>query len=253
MKEIKKMEKTNPSEEVAFAFEPSDFAQPDAPLENETNPEVNTTPKETHKIKYNGKEMELSYDELIANAQKGMNYDHILSERDSLKNSETNKLLTEIAKENGLKPEEFLASLKESKTNEKIMNRAKELEAEGMKPEHAKKMAELELKQPTQAKEPDEVKLLENEFKTLHQEFPETKDFKELSDFPKEVIELIKQGKSPLVAYAKYQMEEMKKNAEIEKNNLKNTLKDTGSLGKGEPDGKSDPFLEGLLGGLNLK
>lgn len=247
------MEKTNPSEEVLFAFEPSDFAQPDAQLENETNPQVDTTPKETHKIKYNGKEMELSYDELIANAQKGMNYDHILSERDSLKNSETNKLLNELAKENGMKPEEFLANLRDSKVNEKIANRAKELEAEGMKPEHAKKMAELELKQPTQAKEPDEVKVLESEFKTLHSEFPETQDFKELSDFPKEVITLIQQGKSPLVAYTKFKMDEMKRNAEIEKNDLKNKLKDTGSLGKGDAEGKKDPFLEGLFGGLDIK
>ena len=62
----------------------------------------------------------------------------------------------------------------------------------------------------------------------------------------------IKQGKSPLVAWTKFKMDEMKKTSEIEKNDLKNTLKDTGSLGKGEPDGKKDPFLEGLFGGLKL-
>ncbi|MES1922582.1 hypothetical protein MHBO_004096, partial [Bonamia ostreae] len=64
----------------------------DETLKDQTNPEEvtettaqteaeqkqDTTPEEPkHKVKYNGEEIELSVSDLITNAQKGMNYDHV--------------------------------------------------------------------------------------------------------------------------------------------------------------------------------
>ncbi|MBC8529717.1 hypothetical protein H8699_09780 [Christensenellaceae bacterium NSJ-44] len=36
-------------------------------------------------VKYNGQEMEMGLEELITNAQKGLNYDHVKGERDALR------------------------------------------------------------------------------------------------------------------------------------------------------------------------
>lgn len=222
---------------------------------NEGGEVVDTpTPTETKfKVKYNGQEMELSQDELITNAQKGMNYDHIKSENDSLKKySDSNKLLEELAKEANLEVNDFVKGLKESKQQEKLNNRIKELTEEGMSEEHAKRMASLELNQPTVVKPIEKVDTndaLVNEFKTLHAEFPETQAFKELTDFPQEVRDLISQGKSPLVAYTKYQVDSIKKQSEIDITNAANKSKDTGSLTSVEENTKIDPILEGFRNG----
>ncbi len=42
------------------------------------------SPPSSHKIKYNGQDVELSIDELKTHAQKGMNYDKIKAQRDAL-------------------------------------------------------------------------------------------------------------------------------------------------------------------------
>jgi hypothetical protein len=231
-------EKTIPqAEEVELVFDQADFAEV----------QTSTEPTESTKVKYNGQEMELSREELITNAQKGLNYDHIKTELDGYKTSEELKVLNEFAKEKGLKDwKEYVADLKNSKQNEKLESRVKELEADGMKPEHARKMAELELKAPTPPT--DDVQRLESEFTTLHQEFPETQEFKELTDFPPEVIELIQKGKSPLVAYSKYLTENAKKLSEKAALDLKNKATDIGSLNGDKADEKEDLFLQGLLG-----
>ena len=250
------MEQTNPLEkEFDYTF---DTVEEETVLDNEVQDEEvvesESTPTETvekFKVKYNGQEMELTKDELITNAQKGMNYEKVLSERDSLKPyAELIKELDELAKENNVDTKDFVKGLKESKQQEKLNKRITELEAEGMSKDHAKRMAELEFKQPKveQKVENKEFDTLTNDFKTLHAEFPETQGFKELSDFPQEVVDLIKQGKSPLVAYTKYQVDTLKKQSEIDKTKAINKVKDTGSLGSIEDNKKKDPFLEGFLG-----
>jgi len=232
-------EKPNP-QEVEFAFSPEDFTNgEDDGIDVELDGTVEAKPSlDKIKVKYNKEEKELSYDEAVEYAQKGMNYDHILSERDNLKKSRAE--LEELAKEDGKTLDEFIASIKESKYNSKIENRMKELVSEGVPESHARKMAELELSKPV-TKDP-----LVEEFKALHAEFPETKDLDDLSKFPQEVIESIKGGKSPVIAWAKYSTEQAKKQAEIDKNNSINSIKDTGSLSSKDDVGKKDKFLEGL-------
>ena len=57
--------------------------------------EEDSQPQELFRVKYNGKEYEMTRDEIIMNAQKGMNYDHVVSERDALRgNTEENMLFS---------------------------------------------------------------------------------------------------------------------------------------------------------------
>lgn len=240
-------EQTIPNEDV-IEFKASDFADNPQPTE-ESKGTVSSL--DDLVIKYNGEEKKASEfkpDELVAHIQKGMNYDHIKTEVEAYKNSEQLKYLNELAKENGLKDwKEYVSTLKDNQIKSKIESRAKELETQGSRPEDAKRIAELEFNNPKPSN--DEVKRLEVEFRTLHEEFPETLEFKELTDFPKEVIELIEKGKSPLVAYSKYLADTAKKTKEQAELDLKNRELDKGSFKTVKDQEKDDPFLKGFLQG----
>jgi DNA-binding transcriptional regulator GbsR (MarR family) len=108
-------------------------------------------------------------------------------------------------------------------------------------------MAQLELSVPQEAKK-DEVEPLTQSFAELFNEYPETADMKELSDFPDEVQKAIKEGKSPVVAYSKYLAKKAEQEKAIAVQNESARLRDTGSLQTAEPEGKGDKFLEGLFG-----
>lgn len=200
---------------------------------------------ESYKIKYNGKEEEYPLDQLLNLAQKGRNYDHILQERDSLKNSEEFAILSQLAKEAGKKDgKEFLKELKATLEKSKFDERLEALIKEGAKPEHARRLVEMELKQGAVTHE--EPNPLVEQFSELFKEFPETKDWKDLSEYPEEVQKMIEEGKSPLVAYSKYIASSKEKELLIAKQNEEAKARDIGSLKTSEGDKKEDDFLKGF-------
>lgn len=258
-------EETIHAEAEELNFSPTDFTSEELAgdvtetAESVENPEaVETQTKgETqevakHKIKYNGKEEEYAIEELITLAQKGRNYDHLLSERDALKNSEEMKALEEIATEAGVKDvKTLLTNLKENLVNMKLDDRAKKLEAEGMTPEHARRMAELELKAEAKPKveaKPDPIEPIKEQFKELFKEFPETQDWEKVEDFPDEVQKMMAEGKSPLVAYTKYLKNKADEELRIAQQNKDASQRDTGSFKTGKSEEKKDDFLSGFDG-----
>lgn len=204
------------------------------------------------KIKYNGNDEEYSVDEIVPLAQMGRNYPKIKEELDAVRNSEEMKTLAEIAKESGFKDvKSFAQELKTNLFNAKVDRRASELVSEGMKPEHAKKMAELELSQSSaKAQEQSPVdegqKQAVNAYLELFQEFPETAEWDDLSKFPPEVRDQINAGKNPVVAYTKYLTAKAEKEKAIAIQNADARSRDTGSLGSNNSDEKDDPFLQGF-------
>lgn len=195
--------------------------------------------KFVRKLKVNGEEKDYEFtdEELVEKLQKGIHYETLRSERDAIKGS-----LSELAKEEGKSIDEYLKTLKESKLLSKIETKTKELEAQGIPSELAKKYAELEVKQ-TPKDNP-----LEKSFLELYEEFPETKNLKELSDYPPEVIEAIQQGKNPVAAYSKWKVSEATKVVQTTKVNETNKAKDTGSLGTKDSGAKVDELLQGFRG-----
>ena len=183
----------------------------------------------------------MSIEEAITLAQKGMNYDHLKGDYENLKNSDELKLLNELAAENGLKSgKEYLAQVREKARQEKLAKRIDELETEGVPSEHAKKMAELEMGQP-QAKEP-------SPFLELFKKYPETQAWDDLSKFPDEVREAVKNGENPVVAYAEHKARQAL--AERDQLLAKERAKEqtTGSLTTHATEVEPDPFLKGFLG-----
>lgn len=238
-------EKTNPTPSEDLQFSPEDFSTEElqgevvaeTPIAEEAKPQA-------YKIKYNGKDEEYSLDDLTSLAQKGRNYDHVIQERDALKNSEEYTLLSELAKVAGKKDgKEFLHELKATLERNKLDTRVNELIQEGAKPEHAKRLAEMELNQRAVVEEKNP---LVEQFSELFKEFPETQQWKDLSEYPEDVQKMIEEGKSPLVAYSKYLATSKEKELMIAKQNEEAKQRDTGSFKTSESDKKDDDFLKGL-------
>lgn len=266
MKENTMEEKTNQPEveavvESFFADDDvvEDNTQSFVEPSNETEPDVVEDKKvntNTIKIKYNGEDEELDlesqYEDIVALIQKGKNYDHVLSERDSLKNSPELEQLKEIANQVGVKDVGGLvAKLKADIHEGKVNERVKELIDEGMSDIHARKMAELELKQEPKEVKPqqpedqpnqdDDLEAQKRLFVELFEEYPDLVKTK-YEDYPDSVKEMIEQGKTPLVAYQKYMLEETKsEKAKLEhEQNVKK--RNVGSLKSSKAD-NSDDFL----------
>lgn len=80
-------ETTLPTESAAEETTEATVEQPTEPEEeNTTEPDAKPAEEEPkYTVKYNGKEIELPVSELIKNAQKGMNYDHVRGELEELR------------------------------------------------------------------------------------------------------------------------------------------------------------------------
>lgn len=235
------------TQDNGISFSADDFAEELAQLSDNKEASV----EDKIKIKYNGKDEEYNLDQIKELAQKGRNYDHVFQEKESLKNSEEMKILSEIAKSSGYKDtKEFIKSMKETLDNEEFNKRVEDLENQGYEKEQAKYVAELEREKAraTESTKTEEGQdALVNDFSDLLEAYPETRDFKDFDSYPEEFKNMVNDGIKPLVAYSKYLVQKQKLDGEVALKNADAINRDSGSFKTGESDGKKDPFLEGLF------
>jgi hypothetical protein len=87
-------------------------------------------PKEngqTIRIKYNGSEMELSRDEAVTLAQKGMNYDKLTERLRSFENSEELKVLDAYARQNGMTRKQYVKQLQTRQAESLVESEMREI------------------------------------------------------------------------------------------------------------------------------
>ena len=250
-----------------FSFEASDVSTKNDAKDTEVDDEheeldaVNETQKpdakpsveQKLKIKFNGAEEEFDLvsqrEEVIALIQKGKNYDHVVGERDLLKNSEELKFIDDMAKEMKVDRSEFIKQVRKDLENQKIQARKQELMDEGMTEDHAIYTAKLELK--ANATPPQVAETVNTDgakaFLDLLTKYPETSKFKTLEEFPESVAKSIKEGELPIVAYQQYLIDQ--KEADRVKLELaqKNKERDLGSMKSGKDEEKEDPFISALF------
>ena len=93
--------------------EPQEVAKENtpAPVEEQKVVEADVKPnaEQTIKVKYNGKEQEIPISEAITLTQKGMNYEHVKSELDALKNAKEFSIIDKFAKANNMSREDYVA------------------------------------------------------------------------------------------------------------------------------------------------
>lgn len=229
-----------------LVFEPEGLVD-DSGEQVETEAKAETkaeaTPKKL-KLKYNGAEEEVTEEEAINLAQMGKNYPKIKAKLDELENAEDRQILSEMAKAEGFKDiPSYVKNLKENTYKQKLEAKTNEYLEQGLPAEHAKRLAEVDLASKPKVDDP-----VQKSFEELFTEYPEeTKDFKNITDFPQEVQDMIAQGKSPIIAFSKYVAKQGKEAERIAKQNEDNAKRDTGSLGTVVSE-KEDAFLKGFLG-----
>ncbi|MBC8537275.1 hypothetical protein [Feifania hominis] len=243
-------------------------AKPAEPEDSPVSPE-----QQTYTVKYNGKEMALSVADLITNAQKGMNYDHVKAERDEArKYADIGRQVAQIAERRGLTQQAYLAQLTTADREAEIDRRAAELTKIGADPDLAKARARAELERAELTRETgatatsggaadgvadDSRTDKEREGSSAHKE-SETRDEtrkKELAEFvklypdvrklPEEVVVSAAAGEPLISAYRAWENRELKtKLAEMEKQQQTRS-KAIGSM-EGAGETQSDPFLQGF-------
>lgn len=233
-------------------------AQPQTIVEETTQPQVETaqeaaeasqeiTEVPKYKIKYNKKEMELPIDELTTYAQKGMNYDKINEELQSLKNDEALKFLDSVASEYGVSRAEIAKKWKDELTANKVSEYAeknsipeeiaKELLEAKQEREHFKRQYQ-SIEQQKKAQE-----LIDNQIKDFRETYPDVKD----ADIPDSVLENCKENGIPLkIAYKAYladaQIERIKALEEQLKVKSINEQNASSSMGSAVSSGESTPL-----------
>lgn len=203
-------------------------------VDNQVEPAVEVQ-KPFLKVKYNKEEKELSAEQAIEYAQKGLNYDHVKDELESLKGSKSLKLIEDLASRSKMTTDEYVEYVERQQEEERISEMAKKQGIED--PEFAKRFYELEQK----ANKFDEYQK-ENETKK-QAETRQTQEYNEFFDFykekygkdvvvseiPKEVMDLA--TKKPIKdAFIEYEYNRFLKGQAVEKKNEENAQTTTGSI-----------------------
>lgn len=259
-------------EDEAEAEESEDYDEADQPEAEESTQEqgeAQTEDTQLFKVKHLGQEIELTMEQMIENAQKGLDYDRIRQDRDTLKSSRKIQLLEDLARDSGYEDvDAFVENFYENIEESRVIERAEQLSAErGIDFETATEIAKMErenekLKKTMQDAEKvktrnaDQQKQAVNDFNALFAKFPEIKQqYTSYDKLPESFRQKVAQGEQPLLAWNNYLLElkdmelkQKEKELEIVKNNQKNKKRSVGSA-KGAGQAKeTDDFLKGLFG-----
>jgi hypothetical protein len=252
----KELNVIDPDDELANNQADADPPKPDAKTEPkaEEKPKTDETPKSdpTFELKHLGEVKTVSQDEVVALAQKGMDYDRIKN-----RNDEADKMaswLAEIAKEDGLSVGDFKERIDNMRDEAKI---AALLEAnidKGWTPEFAREKylldkaqkafnAKLDAESKKQTDSEVDTRKAAEKRETEIKEFSAAHSDIAVDKIPAEVWDAVKAGKSLLNAYDAWDIKQEKARLEAEKKNLENKTKSTGSKQSAGNKTASDPYV----------
>ena len=221
-------DETNNTEEQGIEL-PEKLFESETPEDAATNhgSEENET-GDTIKIKYNGEERSITLDEAKTLAQKGMNYDHVVSERDTKYQREL-QFLDKVAARQGMTRAQYIAAFENQTAEEVMPERKEDFNATTRAREQIKRLSEgIGLTGPWG-----------NLFKT-YPSLSRKEAFAELSD-------KVNSGFTPLEAYQAKLLAEKEKELRITANNGIAQAKSIGSLESDGAGKKRDEFLEGFF------
>lgn len=214
------------------------------------------TKPQTWTLRHMGEEKTVNEQEMTALAQKGLDYDRIHEKYEEFR--PVMELFNQFANKAGMSTKDYIAHIRQE---------AKK--AEGMNASEAQRAVDLEDREATiAAKEAEEAersraqqeadarKMSEDarrmaDIKEFQKTFPDAA--KDPKGIPKEVWDGVRGGLSLVASYAKWQVDQAKKEAAeanhavtAAKQNQKNAARTTGSMkSAGEESKSKDPFLQG--------
>lgn len=217
-----------------------------------------TTPEQMVRIKFNHEEKEVPLSEAIALAQKGMNYDKVLSERDSLKNSKEFQLIDRKAKESNMTREQYLQWLDDFETQrqledekakvleqypdlpDQVVTENAQLKLDKRKAEESKREAEKQ-----RQTEAEQKQKRDDSLSRFVEAYPDIKDYSK--DIPPEVWTKFINGEDLLTAYRAHENTVLKQKIAMLEKNQTNKQKAIGNVKGDAPEAERDDFLAGFL------
>lgn len=235
--------------------------------EEHPGPEDKAAAGEQFSLTWNGRETQVGRDELIALAQKGMNYDHVAGELDSRRQEAERygpalQMVERYASAAGMSVDEYARYLERNTLDAEVRRL---VETEGLPPEHAREMAELRRQAEAGKRAAEEARQagdaarrqadVNAELGRLVARYPQVAAAREL---PREVYGLVAQGMDVVSAYEHYQLKQevaalkqqqaaKTKAKEVDDKNRRALPGSAKGLGDG--GGEGDAFLKGFMGG----
>lgn len=239
-------EDENNLEQEDTMFDDDDLDWADTDTEDEEEKPVDEDDGLT--VKYNGKETKVAKDDIPTYVQKGMNYDHVMSELDSMRSGNMYKVLKKAADKEGMSVEQYAKYVLDKEDADELTAAEAEVRKENpnLPTNIIKELAEARAAKKQNHAKAEQESAADKAWAEALKEYPDmTKD-----SIPQSVLEAVAAGKTPLLALKDYEISQLKeakqKNA-VEERNLKNKEKSTGSLNGRRSDGE-DQFLQGLFG-----
>ncbi len=201
------------------------FGDEEGTAEAEVETQAEPEDVQTLKIKYNGKEQEISLDEARVLAQKGMNYDHVLAERDTKYQRELSAL-DKLAAERNMTREQYVEFAERQTT-----------------------IPRREAEKSPQSRAREQIKRIHEEtdrkfgWNKLFDAYPELSR----AEAKRELSESVRSGRTPLEAHQMRIIKAREDELAIMRNNSEAAKRAIGSL-TGDFEGSAkDAFLEGFL------
>ena len=225
---------------------PADAGQ--AAQTQQTEAETVDARPQTWELRHMGEVRQANEAEMVALAQKGMDYDRIRSQYDEFK--PVMEMVNHFANQQGLNTKDYISML-----------RAQAKQAEGLSEADARRSVELEdreavvaaaeAERQAQRAETEAASRRQADIQEFQQTFPEAA--KDPNSIPPQVWADVRNGSSLVAAYARYAVQQARQDAADAKRetasvqqNQRNAERSTGSMRSAGDGLKSkDPFLEG--------
>ena len=204
------------------------------------------------RVKFNGEEKDITLSEARTLAQKGMNYDHVVSERD--RNKSAFDFLAEQAKSKGMTVEDYIAGERKNAEDQRILLKMEELREhdDDASDETLRSLAKLELEKEEAEKKREEAEASETEknneiegWNKLFKAHPELIEKDGQTKINDAVFALVREGHTPTEAYYLTRIAELEEKSKIAESATKAKEKSVGSL-RGDQTTEEDAFLEGF-------
>ena len=238
-------ETTQEQEETMFG---DDDLEWDDETEDEENEPVEEQDDDGLTVKYNGKETKVAKDDIPTYVQKGMNYDHVMSELDSMRSGNMYKVLKKQADKEGMSVEQYAKYVLDKEDADTLTEAEAAVRKENpnLPNNIVKELAEARAAKKANNAKAEETSAADKAWAEALKEYPNmTKD-----SIPQSVLEAVATGKSPLLALKDNEIAQLKAEKDkqaIEQKNQKNKEKSTGSMRGRSSDDGGDAFLKELL------
>lgn len=223
------------------------------------------TPTETFELKFNKETRKVTLDEMTTLAQKGLNHDRILAQRDEMRseldelrhyrdeNAESFSALQEAAAAAGIDVPTFLRSLRENAYVSQGLSRETAKERVLREDAEKKLAGAQEREKKAKSQEKNEIER-QNEQKKDIEKFLSTYKGVDPESIPQEVWDAVRGGESLVSAYGRYETQQViEENRRLQgqiKAMEQNEKNKQASVGSVKADGKEvgkDPFLVAFL------